>query len=89
MEIIYFESGTFEYDCDSKDYVVSAPALAFVESGVLHSLSLCQGQRESALVFDCKMLSYELFDHSQSEIIEPLLQHQLTLPALLHPEDPM
>ena len=89
IEIIYFETGTFDYCCDSAEYKVEAPAMAFVNAEVLHSLALRQHQRESALVFDCKMLSYELYDHTQSAIIEPLINHNLALPPFLSPKDPI
>lgn len=87
IEIIYFEKGTFEYACDSNKYSVEAPALAFVNSGVMHGLKLEEGQKESALVFDCRMLSYEWYDESQSVIIEPLINQKIKLPPFIKPED--
>ena len=87
IEIIYFESGTFQFNCNSVDYTIEAPALAFIDAGALHSLFLKKGQRESALVFDCRMLSYEWYDESQRAFIEPLIQHKLKLPPLITPKD--
>jgi len=87
IEIIYFENGTFEYTCDTNKYIVEAPALAFVNSGVMHGLKLEEGQKESALVFDCRMLSYEWYDESQSVIIEPLINQKIKLPPFIKPED--
>ncbi|MBE5890892.1 MAG: AraC family transcriptional regulator [Lachnospiraceae bacterium] len=87
IEIIYFEKGTFSFNCNSVEYVVEGPALAFVDSGVLHGLSLRKGQRESALVFDCRMLSFEWYDESQRVILEPLINGKVKLPPFLYPED--
>ncbi len=87
LEIIYFEKGTFQFTCNSNKYTVEAPALAFIDSGVMHSLKLEEGQRESALVFDCRMLSYEWYDESQSSIIEPLINNKINLPPFIFPKD--
>lgn len=87
IEIIYFEKGSFQFSCDSTEYTVEAPAMAFVDAGLMHSLMLKKGQRESALVFDCKMLSYEWYDESQRAFIEPLINQKLKLPPLITPKD--
>jgi len=87
MEIIYFEKGSFQFTCNSEDYTVVGPALAFIDAEVMHGLSLRKGQLESALVFDCRMLSYEWYDESQRVIIEPLISHKLKLPPFIYPED--
>ena len=87
IEMIYFEKGTFAFSCNSVDYTVEGPALAFVDAGVLHGLSLRRGQRESALVFDCRMLSFEWYDESQRVILEPLINQKVKLPPFLYPED--
>ncbi len=87
IEMIYFEKGTFAFSCNSVDYTIEGPALAFVDAGVLHGLSLRRGQRESALVFDCRMLSFEWYDESQRVILEPLINQKVKLPPFLYPED--
>lgn len=87
IEIIFFESGIFQFSCNANEYIIEAPALAFVDAGVMHSLSLKKGQRESALVFDCRMLRYEWYDEAQSRIIEPILNQKLKLPPLIFPKD--
>lgn len=87
IEIIFFEKGSFMFSRDSVDYVVEGPAMAFIDPGTLHSVMLRKGQRESALLFDCKMLSYEWYDESQSIFMEPLIQQKLKLPTMLTPED--
>jgi len=87
IEIIYFEKGSFAFCRDGIAYTVQGPALSFIDAEMMHSLTLCENERQSALVFDCKMLSYELYDHSQSTIIEPLINHKLTLPPFLYPQD--
>ena len=87
LEIIYFEKGNFSFSCNGKDYMVEAPAFAFVDAGVLHGLSLKKNQLESALVFDSRMLSYEWYDESQRAIIEPLIHHKLKFAPFLSPKD--
>lgn len=88
-EIIYFEKGKFSFFCNSNEYTIQAPAMAFIDAGIMHSLSLKRGQREYALVFDCRMLSYEWYDTSQSVIIEPLISQKSKLPPFIYPKDPV
>lgn len=89
IEIIYFEKGDFAFQREEESFQIHGPAMVFLDPGVLHALSLEEGQKESALVFDCRMLSYELYDPAQHSIIEPLLKHKLIFRPFLYPEDPL
>ncbi len=86
-ELIYFEEGEFQVRVNMKEYNIVAPAYLFVSSGDIHSINLTKGQKESALVFDMKMLSFEQYDGIQYKIIRPLLDGKIHFPPIIKPQD--
>lgn len=86
-ELIYFEEGKFQVRVNMKEYNIVAPAFLFVSPGDIHSINLIKGQKESALVFDMKMLSFEQYDSIQYKIIRPLLDGKIHFPQLIYPNE--
>lgn len=86
-EIIFLEKGVFEITVNMNTYTLKAPALVYVGAGSIHSLILEKGQKESAVVFDLNMLSFEYFDGIQYEIIAPLLEKRVQFPLFVTPKD--
>lgn len=86
-EIICFVSGRFCVEINMKKYLVRKPSLFFVGAGDIHSIDGEPGCRESAVVFDMNMLSFEHFDGVQSQMIRPLLDRTVQLPQLITAED--
>lgn len=83
MEIIFLEEGNFTFSCDMKEYEIEAPAFLFIHPEKLHRMDLCEGQKEYAIVFQLSMLSFQLYDRIQVEIIEPVLKGTLEFPLLV------
>lgn len=86
-EIMYLKEGSFILNINMKEYKVSSPSLVFINSGVIHSIESVGKSRESALVFDLKMLSFEHFDASQYKIISPLIKKQIQFPHFIYVDD--
>lgn len=68
-------------------YEINAPSFMFITSGDIHSIIGEEGCRESALVFDLKMLSFEYFDGIQYEIIRPLIEKKIQFPQFIFKDD--
>lgn len=88
-ELVFFQKGKFIVDINMKKYRIDAPALMFITSGDIHSIIAEEGCKESAVVFDLKMLSFEYFDAIQYQIIRPLLEKKIQFPKFILSEDPI
>lgn len=86
-EIIFVKEGGFVIDINMQKYRLDSPALFFVGSGDIHGIYGEQGCRESAVVFDMKMLSFEHYDSVQHQLIGPLLKRGVQLPAVVTQKD--
>lgn len=86
MEIVYFEMGKFTFNYDMKEYEIQAPAFLFIQKEKLHRIDLREKQKESALVFHLDMLSFESYDETQMELLEPLLKGEMEFPLLIKEE---
>lgn len=86
-EILYLKEGSFILNINMKEYRVSSPAIVFINSGVIHSIECIGKSRETALVFDLKMLSFEHFDASQYKIINPLIKKKIQFPQFIHKDN--
>lgn len=84
-ELIYFEEGGFPVRLNTKELFIQAPALMCIQAGELHSLSLPAGQKESAIVFNLNILSFEHYDAVQAKLIRPLIDGRLKMPLILTP----
>lgn len=86
-ELIYFKKGKFTIHINMKEYKVLAPAFVFISAGDIHSIVGEEGCRESVIVFDLKMLSFEYFDGIQYKIIRPLLEGKIQFPQFVFTDD--
>lgn len=86
-EIVFFEQGIFLVRVNMQEYRVHAPAFLFVMPGEIHAIEAVGAGKESAVVFDLKMLSFEYFDDVQYRIIRPLLEGSIQLPQFIYEQD--
>lgn len=86
-ELVFFQKGKFIVDINMKKYKIDAPAFMFITSGDIHSIIGEERVRESAVVFDLKMLSFEYFDGIQYHIIRPLLEKKIQFPKFVFSKD--
>lgn len=86
-ELVFFQKGKFIVDINMKKYKIDAPAFMFITSGDIHSVIGEEGCRESAIVFDLKMLSFEYFDKIQYQIVRPLIEKEIQFPQFVFSED--
>lgn len=82
-EIIFLKRGRFSIDINMKKYKLTGPAFVFVGAGDIHAIKGEPGCRESAVVFDMKMLSFEYLDGVQQQIIKPLLDKSMQFPQIV------
>lgn len=86
-ELIYLKKGKFTIHINMKEYKVLAPAFVFISSGDIHSIVGEEGCRESVVVFDLKMLSFEYFDGIQYKVIRPLIEGKIQFPQFIFIDD--
>lgn len=82
-EIIYLKEGSFDFTINTKVFHEEAPALIFVSSEEIHSISLENCQCLDSIVFDLNMLSFENYDGIQFKIIQPLLKGKTRFPQMI------
>ena len=80
VELIYIEEGDFELEINMEKIEVKNNTFYFSNSEELHYLVGKPPIRESAIVFDLKLLSFEMFDYGQNNIIKPLLTGEIKFP---------
>lgn len=86
-EIVFMKRGKFCLDINMQKYCLDGPAMLFVGSGDIHGIHGEEGCRESAVVFDMKMLSFEHYDSVQHQMIGPLLNRTVQLPVAVTEAD--
>ncbi len=86
-EIIFLKKGKFCIDVNMQKYRLDGPAMLFVGSGDIHEIHGGEGCRESAVVFDMKMLSFEHYDSVQYQMLGPLLNRTVQLPVVITETD--
>lgn len=87
FEIIHFQKGKFKIQINMDKYIVKNECFCFINSKDLHSVkgdSLCI---ESAIVFNLKMISFNMFDLTESELINPILTGKLKMPKFICKDD--
>lgn len=87
MEIVFFQKGNFTVHINMDEYNIDRPAFMFISSGDIHSIVGEEDCKESAIVFDLKMLSFEYFDAIQYQIIRPLLEKKISMPTVIFDDD--
>lgn len=84
LELIYFQKGEFKVEINMDKYIIDEECFCFINSEELHSIKSDYPCRESAMVFDLKMLSFDMFDSVQSQLIHPLLTGQIKMPRFIY-----
>lgn len=82
-ELIYLKRGKFNVEINMEKYHIEDECFIFVNSEELHFIELNEPFCESAIVFDLKMLSFDMFDSVQREVIQPLLAGKLKFPRII------
>lgn len=87
LEIIYFQSGKFTLEVNMNKYTIDDECFCFINSEELHLIKGNYPCVESAIVFDLKMLSFNIFDLIECELINPLLTEKLKMPRFIYKKD--
>ena len=83
LELIYLKQGQFKVEIDMEQYVIDEEYFCFINSEELHFIKSNYPYNESAIVFDLRMLSFDIFDSIQGQLIQPLLNGQLKMPRFI------
>lgn len=83
LELIYIDKGEFQVEIDMDRHIINEECICFINSEELHFIKCNHLCKESAIVFDLKMLSFELFDSIQSTIIQPLINGEFKMPHFI------
>ena len=90
IELMFLQKGEFHTEINMEQYRLKAPCICVVNSGELHALHTLSSQyTESAVVFDPRLLAFQEQDQMQDQIINVLMEHQLQLPRMILPGDPV
>lgn len=88
IEIIYFEKGRGELKINTEPFSVDSDSFFFINSGELHSAAVDGPCRESAVLFQPRMLCFDTYDSSQSRLLQPLIRGELSFPHSLNADHP-
>ncbi|MEQ8156510.1 MAG: AraC family transcriptional regulator [Clostridiaceae bacterium] len=83
FELIHFKEGRFNVEVNLDKYIIEEECLCLINSGELHYIKSANPCKESAVVFDSGMLSFDMFDSVQGKLINPLMTGQLKLPRFV------
>lgn len=90
IELMFLQKGEFHVEINMEQYYLEAPCICVINSGELHALNTLSGHyTESAVVFDPRLLVFQERDQMQEQIIDVLVEHQLCLPRMFSPKDPV
>lgn len=90
IEFMFLPEGEFHAEINMEQYHLEAPCICVINSGELHALhTLSARYRESAVVFDPRLLVFQERDQMQEQIIDMLMEHELQLPRVISPADPV
>lgn len=80
LEFLYIEEGTMHGIISGTPYEMKAGEFYFINSGELHELSTHNHSLHHAIVFDPKLLNFDLYDSCQHNFIQPITQKKLLFP---------
>lgn len=83
LELIYLKEGQFKVKINTENYIIDEECFCFINSEELHFIKSSYPSNESAVVFDLRMLSFDIFDSAQGQLIQPLLNGQLKMPHFI------
>lgn len=80
VELFCIEAGECEITINMQKIEACSDRLYLINSGDIHTMRVPSDSRQSAVVFDLSMLSFEHYDKVQSGLIQPLLTGSLRFP---------
>ncbi len=84
VEILLIEKGEFILMRDMERIRLKEGDLCFIGQGQMHQLEAVKPySMHRAVVFDLRMLSFEMFDEEQSQVIKPLLTREMKFPSVI------
>ena len=84
FEMIHLKEGKYTVEINMDKTAIHDECFCFINSGELHYIESDDSCRESAVVFDLKMLSFDMIDSIQINLIQPMLNGTLKLPSFVH-----
>jgi len=87
VEIIHVEKGEFTIEVDMKKYKIDRECLCFINSEELHFIKSSYPYKANSIVFNLRMLSFDMLDSIQAKLINPLLSGELKLPRFIFSEE--
>ena len=87
FEMIHFKKGKYIVEINMDKHVIEDECFCFINSEELHCIKSECKYIESAVVFDLKMLSFDVMDSIQMHLIQPMINGTVKLPSVLHLKD--
>ena len=87
LEILHLKKGKFIVEINADKHIIEDESLCFINSEELHCIESESSYVESALVFDLKMLSFDIMDSIQMKLINPMINGNLKLPVIIQVKD--
>ncbi|MFD1406152.1 AraC family transcriptional regulator [Robinsoniella peoriensis] len=84
IELLHFKKGNFHMEINMESYEITEECFFFVNPGELHYITsngLCE---EDAVVFNPYVLSFNSYDTMQNQVIQPLINGNLSLPRSIN-----
>lgn len=89
IEIIYFMRGSYTLELNMDSFQIQEECIYFVNPGELHAIIPHGPCQESAILFHPRILNFDGYDMIQGHLVQPLLQHQMSLPRCIYPNNPV
>lgn len=90
LELLYIEEGSMRGIIAGTPYEMNSGEFYFINSGELHELRAHNHSLHHAIVFEPKLLNFDLYDACQHNFIQPITQQKLLFPnnisAILNPK---
>ncbi len=90
IEILYFPGGDFRLDINMESFFIRSQCLYFINPGEIHGIITEKSGSfgDDAIVFHPNILSFEAYDATQTELLQPLQNGTLLFPRSIFPEHP-
>ncbi len=90
VEILYFSGGEFRLEINMEQFMIHSECLCFVNPGELHSIITEKSGSlgEDAVVFSPGILSFDSYDATQMQLIQPIRNGKMLFPRFLMPGHP-
>ena len=89
IEIVHFEKGNYKAEINMSTHAGEQEAFQFVSSEQLHSLKITGNYLEQAFVFSPSVINFDSpEDASQTELIRPLMNHEIIFPEFVTTDHP-